>query len=145
VGAGDHRPGADPGPVLELHPHGPAVPHPHPGHRRPGPDLRARRPGRLGQAPADRPHAAVHPSPRPGVAVDLADPVVHEHVGGARAHRPAPRPDDGLGGQGPLHPVVLEPLVQEVRAGPDSAHRFVSVVVATLSTPGAVDTASREG
>ena len=48
------------------------------------------------------------------MAVDLADPVVHQHVGRAGAHRTAPGADHRLRRQRRLDPVVLEPLVEEV-------------------------------
>jgi hypothetical protein len=50
------------------------------------------------------------------MAVDLADPVMHQDVRRARRHRAAPRADDRLRRERTLDALVLEPLVEEVAA-----------------------------
>ena len=84
-----------------------------------GADLRSCGPRRGGYGLGDAPHAAAHEAPAAGHAVDLAHPVVQEHVGGAGAHRAAPHADDAPGGERALYPLVHEVAVEEVRA----AHR----------------------
>ena len=89
--------------------------------------------GHRGRDPA---HAALDPSPRAGVTVHLADPVVHQHVGRARRHRPAPRADDRLRRERALDAFVLEPLVEEVRrAHREQTHGLVEIATAPLAEP----------
>src|SRR5918994_240908 len=82
----------------------------------------------------DAAHAALRPSPRARVTVHLADPVMHQDVGRARRHRPAPRADDRLGRQRALDPFVLEPLVEEVRrAHREQPYGLVEIATAPLT------------
>jgi hypothetical protein len=120
MGIGHDRPRPDQRSVLQLDAHGTAL-----AVDRHARDLRIRpdrRPGGLGRAGhglRHTAHAALHPAPRAEVAVDLADPMVHQDVRRARGHRPAPRADDRLRGKRSLDPVVVEPFVEEV----GGAHR----------------------
>ncbi len=107
-------------------------------HRGFGPDLGTGGAGRGGDGVGHAAHAALDPAPRPEVAVDLADPMMHEHVRRTRGHRPAPRPDDRLGGQGPFHSLVHEPLVQEVGgAHREQPNEVVDVAPGPATEPGA--------
>ena len=115
MGAGDDTPGHNDRPVVQLHPGGPAAADIHPAHGRAGADLGPGRPRGTGQCLAHPAHTAMHPSPGAVMPVHPADPVVHQHIRRAGAHRPAPGADDGLRRKRALHPVILEPLIQEIR------------------------------
>ncbi len=122
--------------VLQLHADGAAAldddaPHGPVGDDLGAGGLRGRREGRAHAA-----HTAVDPSPRAGLPVDLADPVVHEHVRGAGAHRPGPRADHRLGREGSLHAFVLEPLVEQVGgADREEPHELGDVPARPASEP----------
>ena len=65
-------------------------------------------------AVADRAHAADHLAPGARHAVELAERVVEQVVGGARGARAGPDADDAGRGERALEPVVLEPVVEQV-------------------------------
>jgi len=64
----------------------------------------------------DRAHSSVNPAPGARPAIDFPDPVMQQHVGGARAHRSAPCAENRLRPECALDPLVLEPLVEELLA-----------------------------
>ena len=65
------------------------------------------------------------------MAVDLADPVVHQDVRRAGRHRATPPADDGLRCQRPLDAWIVEPLVQQIRgAHREQPHHLVDVAAA---------------
>ena len=99
-----------------------------------GSDLGARGLGGPSHRRRDPTHTALRPSPCAGVTVHLADPVMHQDVGRARRHRPAPRADDRLGRERALDPFVLEPLVEEVRrAHREQPYGLVEIATAPLA------------
>ena len=84
------------------------------GDRRAGAD---RRPGGAragGDRLGDRAHAAAHVAPGALHAVDLAERVVQQVVGGARRVGPGPDADDAARGVGALELVGLEVVVEQV-------------------------------
>ena len=84
------------------------------GHRRTGAD---RRPGSAragGDRLGDRAHAAAHVAPGALHAVDLAERVVQQVVGGPRRVGTGPDADDAAGGVGALELVGLEVVVEQV-------------------------------
>ena len=88
------------------------------------PDLGAERPGRSRRWPATPHPCRRSGSPRPHAAghralADVADRVVHHHVGGARLVGAGPGADDAVDAQQTLDLGGLEPLVEQV----GDAHR----------------------
>ena len=94
----------------QLHPRDPAVLGADARDLRSGPDLGPERPGRPGQRPADRAHAAAREPPG-----GLADVVVQHHVRGPRRPRAGPRADHAGHGQQAQQRVALEVPVEQVR------------------------------
>ncbi len=100
-------------------------------HRRAGGLCRAR------DGLADRPHPADHLAPDTRHAVELAERVVQQVVGGAGRSRAGPDADHAARGDRALHRVVLEPVVEQVadRHGEDP-DQVVHVPLGEARPPG---------
>ena len=117
VGVRDDEAAGDHLARLELDAGGPPVADDHSPDRGVGAQLGSGRAGRAGERAADSAHPAVDPAPGAGVAVDLADPVVHQHVRRPRGHRASPGADHRLRAERALDALVLEPLVEQIGCG----------------------------
>ena len=101
--------------ALELHARRAAAAHPDLLHHGLGADLGARRARARGDRLADRAHAAAHDPPAAAHARDLADHVVHQHVGRAGCLGAGPGADHARAAQRGERLFVREPLAQVVR------------------------------
>ena len=106
------------------------------GDRGAGADDRADGAGAGGDRLGDRAHPAAHVAPHAAHAVELAQLVVEEVVGGPRAARAGPHADHPGGRVGALQRVVLEPLVEQV-AHRHRQHAVELVEVAAAEAGGA--------
>src|SRR5215210_1880370 len=116
VGAGDDQLGLYAGTVRQGDTGRPAACHVYGGDLGVGADLCSGGPGRGGYRLGDATHPAPHEPPTAGHAVDLAHPVVQEHVGRTGAHRSTPHPDYATRGERTLYPLIHEVALEKVRA-----------------------------
>ena len=114
VHVGDHAPAFDHLAGLELDAGGAARPHQHARNRRLRAQHDAARRALGGHRLRDRPHAADRVSPLAGLAVDLAEHVVQQHVGRARRVGAREVADDGVEAERRLDRRAVEPAVEHV-------------------------------
>ncbi len=100
--------------LLRLHSDGLPVLHEDAPHADPRPEGCPEMLRRLRHGLRDPTHPALRAAPHLLVTVQDADAVMAEDVGGPGGVGPAEGPDHGLGGEGGLHLLGLEPLVEEV-------------------------------
>src|SRR5215208_431906 len=116
VGAGDDHPGLYTSTVRQGDTGRPGADHAYGGDLGVGADLRSGGPGRSGYRLGDATHPAADEAPTTGHAVDLAHPVVQEHIGRTGAHRSAPHADDATRGERALYSLIHEVAVEKVCA-----------------------------
>ncbi len=82
-------------------------------------NVRAAARGRFRHRLRDRAHAADRVTPRAFLAVDLAEHVMQQHVGGARRIRARVVADDAVEAEHRLDRCALEPTVEKIARGAD--------------------------